>query len=85
MLTDWDYKQVQWFDNLAELWEKHKDDDLTVEIFKIGDILRNKLGMPIVEMDASQSKFFKHHYIRMQKNLGTTVTEMDVIRRIEGW
>ena len=48
-------------------------------------MLKNRLGLPIVELDAMQSAFFKHHYIRSHNNLGTTWTEMDVIKKIEGW
>ena len=75
MLTDWDYTQVQWFDALAEIWEKHKDDDLTTELFKLGSTLRKRLGLPIVEMDADNSRFFKHHYMSQFKNKGIMVRE----------
>tara|TARA_R110000822_G_scaffold53073_2_gene136958 strand:+ start:2087 stop:3013 length:927 start_codon:yes stop_codon:yes gene_type:complete len=84
MLTDWDYRQVQDFNNLKQLWEdyKHKtDEDNAI----LGETLQRKLALPITEMSADQSKFFKHHYKQSQKNLGTTMTEMDIIRRQEGW
>lgn len=70
MFSDWDYSDVQDFGKLAELWEKHKDDDLTVKLFALGDTLRTRLNLPIVEMDASDSKFFKHHYMSQFKNKG---------------
>ena len=70
MLTDWDYTQVQWFDNLAVLWEQHKDNDVLTETLKLGDALRKRLGLPIVEMDAASSAFFKHHYQVNFKNRG---------------
>ena len=75
MLTDWDYTNVQWFDALAEIWEKHKDADLTTELFKLGDTLRIRLGLPIVEMDAENSKFFKQHYMSQFKNKGIMARE----------
>lgn len=75
MLTDWDYTNVQWFDALAEIWEKHKDADLTTELFKLGDTLRTRLGLPIVEMDAENSKFFKQHYMSQFKNKGIMARE----------
>lgn len=75
MLTDWNYTNVQWFDALAEIWEKHKDDDLTIELFKLGDTLRTRLGLPIVEMDAENSKFFKQHYMSQFKNKGIMARE----------
>ena len=73
MLTDWDYTKVQWFDNLAELWEQHKDSDVAAETVKLGDALRRRLGLPIVEMDAAASAFFKHHYQANFKNRGPMV------------
>ena len=84
MLADWDYRQVQDFNNLKQLWEdyKHKTDEDNVIL---GENLQRKLALPITEMSADQSRFFKHHYKQSQKNLGTTITEMDIIRRQEGW
>jgi len=75
MLTDWDYTEVQDFDKLTELWDKHKDDDVTIKLFTLGDTLRTRLGLPIVEMDATDSKFFKHHYMSQFKNKGIMVRE----------
>ena len=74
MLTDWDYTEVQDFDKLTELWDKHKDDDVTIKLFTLGDTLRTRLGLPIVEMDATDSKFFKHHYMSQFKNKGIIVS-----------
>lgn len=84
MLRDWDYKQVQNFDHLKSLWSSFSQDaeDACVNL---GDTLRRKLNLPIVEMTADQSKFFKYHYSKSQRNLGTAVTEMQVIRQHEGW
>jgi hypothetical protein len=47
----------------------------------VGETLRTRLGLPIVDMTEEQSKFFKYHYSKMEKNLGTTVTEMEVIKK----
>lgn len=69
MLTDWDYTQVRDFDQLKELWkqyEKNQPNDMTIQ-------LQTRLGLPIVEYDKNQSKFFKHHYASLHKNLGITV------------
>jgi hypothetical protein len=85
MLTDWDHTQVQWFDNIALLWEEHKDSELHVQITTLGFSLQDKLGLPEELLNNEQSKFFKRHYKRDFKNMGTLVTEMEVIRRIEGW
>mgnify|MGYP003334886619 CR=1 FL=1 len=75
MLTDWDYTEVQDFTRLEEIWNKHRDDDLTVELFRIGDTLRTRLGLPITEMDADNSRFFKHHYMSQFKNKGIMARE----------
>ena len=75
MLTDWDYRNVQDFTKLNDIWEKHKDDDLTEELFEIGFTLRTRLGLPIVDMSADQSKFFKHHYNSQFKNNGIMTRE----------
>jgi len=84
MCKEWDYRQVQDFNYLKKLWGSFgKDtDDASV---RLADILKQKLGLPIAELDADQSRFFKHHYRQSQHNLGTTVTEMDIIRKQEGW
>jgi hypothetical protein len=85
MLDGWDYRQVQWFDNLAELWKEYEATDPLIDGKQIGDLLRRRLQLPIVDVDAEASKFFKHHYSKQHKNLNMMTTEMDVIRRIEGW
>ena len=79
MLTDWDYTEVQDFDKLNKIWENFEHD----EPLAMTEQLKNRLGLPIVNLDASQSAFFKHHYTRAHKNVGTTMTEMDVIRKLE--
>ena len=84
MLREWDYRQVQDFNYLKTLWESFKNDTDDASI-SLGETLQRKLALPITEMNADQSRFFKHHYKQSQKNLGTTITEMDIIRRQEGW
>ena len=74
MLTDWDYTEVQDFDKLQKIWENfehYPPKDMTEQ-------LKTRLGLPIVDMDSSQSKFFKYHYRSYFKNLGTTVR--DIVR-----
>jgi hypothetical protein len=74
MLEGWDHKQVQDFDMLAKLWEVVKDDDQDA-CRRIGSSLRTRLGLPIVEMDAESSRFFKHHYKSQFKNRGPMAKE----------
>jgi hypothetical protein len=85
MLTDWDHTNVQWFDNYLVLWEEHKNKNPEIAAEIVGDILLDKLGLPMCILSAEQSKFFKRHYNADKHNLGPLITEMDVIRRIEGW
>lgn len=74
MLRGWDYTQVQDFEYLKQLWETFKNDDDSA-CQRVGDTLRTRLGLPIVELDAEQSKFFKHHYKQQCENKGTTARE----------
>lgn len=85
MLTDWDNKNVQWFDNYLEMWDKIKNEDVHELAEAYGIELSDKLGLPMCVLDKDQSKFFKRHYNADKYNLGPLVREMDVIRRIEGW
>lgn len=85
MLTDWDVHNVQWFDNYPAMWETVKNEDPIELAESYGVELRTKLGLPMCALDKEQSKFFKRHYKADFRNLGPLVTEMEVIRKIEGW
>lgn len=85
LLTDWDHTKVQWFDNYLEMWQEHKNKDPEYEANVLGVSLHDKLGLPMCILDKQQSMFFKRHYKADFHNLGPLVTEMEVIRRIEGW
>ena len=86
MLTDWDHTNVQWFDNYITMWEEQEyNRDPEREATLLGAGLSDKLGLPMCTLGKEQSKFFKRHYKADFRNLGPLVTEMDVIRKIEGW
>jgi hypothetical protein len=86
MLTEWEHTNVQWFDNYVTMWEEQEyNRNPVLEAELLGTALRDKLGLPICTLDREQSKFFKRHYKADFSNLGPLVTEMDVIRKIEGW
>jgi hypothetical protein len=85
MLTDWDYRQVQSFDALSEIWKENKSCDPADLIMTFQDPLRTQLDLPMSIHGPEISKFFKHHYRSNWHNLGVMVSEMDVIRRQEGW
>jgi hypothetical protein len=74
MLEGWDHRQVQDFDILAMLWRNFEQDGPD-QCRSVGDILRTRLGLPIVDMDPEESRFFKHHYKSMFKNQGPMVRE----------
>lgn len=74
MLSDWDYRKVQSFDALTELWQQyqtHEPEHCTV----VGNELRQRLGLNIVDMDADASVFFKHHYRCNFQNKGPMARE----------
>ena len=76
MLSDWDYTEVQDFAKLKDYWDNtvHKFEvDSFVHLFE--NELKTRLGLPIVDMDAEQSQFFKHHYTSQFKNKGIMIRE----------
>lgn len=85
MLTDWDHREVQWFDSLAKLWEDVKDSNPTTLRDAYAGHLSTQLDLPMLSYDDKQSAFFKHHYRSNWHNKGIMVREIDVIREIEGW
>ena len=74
MLRDWDHTRVQNFDALADMWATFSKDDAGA-CASLGDTLRTRLGLPIVDMGPAESKFFKHHYKSNFKNSGPMVRE----------
>lgn len=85
MLENWDHHYVQDFDVLEKLWSSFSQDDPETGCTNIHDALTKRLGLPITILTPEQSRFFKHHYSTGQRNSEVMMTEIDVIRRIEGW
>lgn len=77
MLTDWNYKLVQDFDELGQLWNKYSTDEYYSDeyMFWLDNELKMKLGLPITTLTVDDSKFFKHHYKSNFKNVGPMVRE----------
>ena len=75
MLCDWEYRWVQDFDTLADLWKEYESNVAVEHCQELGDILRQRLGLPIVDMDPEESKFFKHHYKSNFVNRGIMTRE----------
>jgi hypothetical protein len=74
MIEKWNYRDVQDFDVLSRLWESFKQDGPD-QCASVGETLRTRLGLPIVDMDADASRFFKHHYKSQFCNRGPLVRE----------
>lgn len=85
MLTDWDYREVQWFDALEALWQEVEHRDPPELLVAYQDALATQLDLPMCILNQDQSEFFKHHYRSNWSNLGVMVREIDVIRKQEGW
>ena len=85
VLTNWDHNQVQWFDNLAELWCTVENSDPRLLAGQVGIELHEQLGLPVAILPAEQSAFFKRHYRSDWHNRGVMIREIDVIRQQEGW
>jgi hypothetical protein len=85
MLTNWDYRQVQDFDALADLWATVESSDPRLLAGRVAEDLHTQLELPMTVMEAPQSEFFKRHYRSNWHNRGAMVREIDVIRQQEGW
>jgi hypothetical protein len=85
MLTDWDYREVQSFDALDQMWNTVAYTDPAELIDRYGDQLSTQLDLPMAVLGPKQSSFFKHHYRSSWHNRGAMVREIDVIREQEGW
>jgi len=85
MLTNWDYKLVQDFDALAELWKTVQDQQPRLVANRVAEDLNTQLDLPMIIMENEQSAFFKHHYNSQWRNQGVMIREIDVIRAQEGW
>jgi hypothetical protein len=85
MLTDWDYRLVQDFDALADIYATIDGHEPEIILGRVADVLHSQLDLPINYLDERASAFFKHHYRSNWVNRGIMVTEMNVIREQEGW
>jgi hypothetical protein len=85
MLTAWDYRLVQDFAVLEELWNTVKDHDPETVAGRVAEDLATQLDLPMLHIQAPESEFFKQHYRSNWHNQGVMIREIDVIRRQEGW
>lgn len=85
MLTEWDYRLVQSFSALEELWQTVESQDPELLANRVAEDLATQLDLPMMTMFAEQSRFFKHHYRSNWHNQGVMTREIDIIRAQEGW
>jgi len=85
MLTDWDYRKVQDFEELEKIWEQTCTQDPSIIMAMTAEDLSRQLDLPMIVLANEQSKFFKHHCRGNWNNLGVMTREIDVIRSQEGW
>ena len=79
MLTDWDYTEVQWFENLDRIYTE------PVDMPEVNGALMSRLGLPMLDLGSNESKFFKKYYAQTYCPAKPMTLEIDAIRRHEGW
>jgi hypothetical protein len=86
MITpQWDHRVVQDFAELHLLWNTVKDTNPEILAGRIAEELATQLDLPMLNMLAPESAFFKQHYRSNWYNLGIMIKEIDVIRSQERW
>lgn len=87
-LADFNWRFVQEFKSLGRLWNNLQEASISKDsiLEELSVVLERRLRLPITNMSAAGSKFFKHHLRAARfNNRGIMVREIDVIRGIEGW
>jgi hypothetical protein len=86
MITpQWDYRTVQDFAALEELWKTVEDANPEMLAGRVAEDLATQLDLPMTTILGPESRFFKQHYRSNWYNRGVMTREMDVIRQQEGW
>ena len=85
MLTDWDYRAVQDFSALEELWKTVETSNPEILAGRVAEDLSTQIGLPINNLGEQESAFFKQHYRSNWHNRGAMIREIDVIKQQEGW
>ena len=77
MLTEWDHRQVQDFDALAQIFNTVDGHNPEIVAGRVAEDLYRQLDLPMNVIDGPSSKFFKHHYRGNWHNCGVMVREID--------
>ena len=75
---DWDYTEVRDFDKLEKIYNPQL---INENLGYYTNILRNRLGLNIVELDAEQSVWYKNYKSKYQ-NVDIMLPERDYVRAI---
>lgn len=75
--TDWNYVKVRDFEYLNVLFNDVSKSNIEDEIVFLGNELRNKLNLPVADLNADQSKFFKEVWTNPPR-MATALTEKEV-------
>jgi len=79
MLTDWDWTQTQDFDALEYIYDEWQQGDWD------HTQLNSRLGLELYDFDSSASAFFKQHTRKNYHEHEPLTTEIELIRKVEGW
>lgn len=86
MITpQWNYRVVQDFSELELLWSTVSDANPEILVGRVAEDLATQLALPMNNLMAEESAFFKQHYRSNWHNRGVMIREIDVIRQQEGW
>ncbi len=81
MLTDWDYTEVQWFENLNRIYAEYD----AMNMPEINGALMTRLGLPMLDIGIKESAFFKKYYEQTYCAATPMTLEIDAIGKHEGW
>ena len=76
MLTEWDFKTVQNFDELEKIWTTVQDHAPEHVSGRVAEELKTQLDLPMCNYDSDHSSFFMHHYRCYWLYRGTMVKEV---------
>ena len=80
MLTDWDWTETQDFEKLGLIYQEWQNTDIDYS-----KLIQTRLNLSLEEFNPEQSHFFKKHMAKSYVEHEPLTTEIELIRKIEGW
>ena len=80
MLTDWDCTETQDIEKLGLIYQEWQNTDIDYSKLK-----QTRLNLSLEEFNPEQSHFFKKHMAKSYVEHEPLTTEIELIRKIEGW